>query len=241
MDIGVVRTEELSDELRVPVETIRRDLASLERDGVLDRVHGGAASLGQRRSEEPSFGERARAQEPAKSRMGLAAAALVRDGMTLFVDVGTTMLALARALPVTFRGVIVTNSMPLAAEFVRRPRVQLLLTGGRMRCDDMALSGRHALDLIEAVQADIAFIASGGVHPTSGLTDFYLDEVATRVAMMRNSAKSYVLADSTKFNRIAPFRVVGWDSVTGLVTDEHPPAGLQAALIDAAADLIVAG
>lgn len=240
-DSGAVRVQDLSDELRVSVETIRRDLMFLERDGVLDRVSGGAATPGQRCADEPCFSERLKAQEQAKIRIGLAAAALVHDGAIIFLDVGTTTLRVASALPKTFHGLVVTNSVPVAVEFARRPSVQVLLTGGRMRCDDQALSGQHALDLIEAVRADVAFLGAGGAHPTCGLTGFHLDEVATRLAMIRGSAKSYVLADSAKFNRVAPFHVAGWDSLAGLITEAEPPAGLQAALLESGAELIVAG
>ena len=240
-DSGAVRVQDLSDELRVSVETIRRDLMFLERDGLLDRIQGGAASPGQRCADEPPFADRIKAQASAKTRIGLAAAALVHDGAILFLDVGTTTLGVARALPKTFHGLVVTNSVPVAGEFARRPSVHVLLTGGRMRCDDQALSGQHALDLIEAVRADIAFLGVGGVHPTCGPTGFHLDEVATRLAMMRSSSKSYMLADSSKFNQVAPFHIAGWDAFAGLITEAEPPAGLQAALLESGAELIVAG
>lgn len=237
---GVVRTQDLSDEMRVSVETIRRDLAALEGEGVLERVHGGAASVDQRLSEEPSFVDRSALSESAKSRIGAAAANLVRDGATLFLDIGTTALSLAAALPMTFRGVVATNSLPAAAELAKRPHVDVLVSGGRIRGGDLAMAGQHSLDLLKDIRADVAFLGSGGVHPTSGLTDFHLDEVAGRRVMMRNSAKSYVLADSSKFNRIAPFHVAEWDALSGLITDQEPPAGLRTAVTNAGAEVIVA-
>jgi DeoR/GlpR family transcriptional regulator of sugar metabolism len=238
-EAGVIRTQDLSDELRVSVETVRRDLAVLESEGILERVHGGAASVDQRLSEEPSFLDRSAIGESAKSRIGAAAASLVRDGSTVFLDVGTTALNLALALPMTFRGVVVTNSLPAAAELAKRPHADVLVTGGRVRGGDLAMAGQHALDLLESIRADVAFLGSGGVHAASGLTDFHLEEVAGRHVMMRNSAKSYVLADSSKFNRIAPFHVGDWDAFSGLITDEEPPTGLHAAVTLAGAEVIV--
>lgn len=237
---GVVRTQDLSDEMHVSVETIRRDLAALEGEGVLERVHGGAANVDQRLSEEPSFLDRSALGESAKSRIGAAAANLVRDGATIILDVGTTALSLAAALPMTFRGIVVTNSLPAAAELAKRPGADVLVTGGRIRGGDLAMAGQHAVDLLADIRADLAFLGSGGVHATSGLTDFHLDEVASRRVMIRNSAKSYILADSSKFNRIAPYHVGQWDAFSGLVTDEEPPSGLRAAVANAGAEVIVA-
>ena len=239
-EAGVVRTQDLADELRVSVETVRRDMASLEHDGTLKRVHGGAVCSGQRQSEEPSFHERSVFAGPAKARIGLAAAQLVHDGATLFIDVGTTPLNVAYRLPAGFHGIVATNSLPVATELAKRPAVTVLVTGGRVRPDDLAMAGQHALDLLEDVRADLAFLGSGGVHPTSGLTDFHLDEVATRHVMMRNSAQTYVLADSSKFNVIAPYHVATWDAFTGLITDEEPPAVLRTAIALAGAEVIVA-
>jgi len=240
-EAGVVRTQELADELHVSVETIRRDLAALERDKVLERVHGGAAGLGQRLNEEPSFQERLRWQSPAKERIGRAAAALISLTATIFLDVGTTIMHVARALPREFQGIVVTNSLPAAAEVAKCPHAQLLVTGGRVRAGDLAMSGQHAVTYCDGIRADCAFLGSGGVHPVAGLTDFYLDEVATRQAMLRHSAKSYVVADSSKFNRIAPYVGATWDQLVGLITDETPPDGLAAAIAAAGADVIVAG
>ena len=239
-DSGAVHTNDLADELHVSVETIRRDLASLERNGAVERVHGGAVSLGQRLGQEPSFQDRSAASAPAKTRIGVAAAGLVQDGATLFVDVGTTALAVAAALPAGFHGIVATNSLLAAAELARRPGLTVLATGGRVRPDDMAMAGQHALALLECLRVDVAFLGSGGVHPTSGLTDFHIDEVATRHVMMRNSAKTYVLADSRKFNVIAPFHVATWDAFTGLITDAEPPAGLRTAIVNAGAEVVVA-
>ncbi|MDR0285411.1 MAG: DeoR/GlpR family DNA-binding transcription regulator [Propionibacteriaceae bacterium] len=239
-DLGVVRTQDLVDELGVSVETVRRDMAALERDGALERVHGGAVAAGQRLSVEPSFHDRTSAQGTGKARIGQAAARLVSDESTLFLDVGTTALCVAAAIPASFRGLVATNSLPVAIELARCPHATVLVAGGRLRSDDLATAGQYAIGLLEDLRVDLAFLGSGGVHPTSGLTDFHLDEIATRRAMMRNSARTFVLADATKFARIAPYHVAGWDSFTALITDEEPPAVLRTAVQRGGATVIVA-
>ncbi len=240
-EAGTVKTQELVDGLGVSVETIRRDLAALEEEGVLERVHGGATlvAFDQRIAAEPPYADRTLSGESEKQRIGQAAARLIREDSTLFLDVGTTALCVAQALPSDFRGIVATNSLPAAAEVAQRTQATVLVSGGQLSRANLAMAGQQALSLLEEVRADLAFLGSGGVHP-SGLTDFYLDEVATRRAMIRNSAQAYVLADAGKFNRIAPFRVAGWEDLAGLITDQDPPAGLSAGVHQAGGELIVA-
>ena len=235
---GVVRTLDLAKDLHVSVETIRRDLAELEREGVLERIHGGATLASQRLREEPSFRVRTQVSEPAKASIAKRAVDLIPDGATVMVDVRTTALSMAAALPDTFRGIVVTNSLPAANELARHPHIELLVTGGRVRSEDLAISGSHAMDLLSSIRADIAFIGSGGVS-VSGITDFHLDEVATRRIMINNSVKTYVLADSSKHNCVAPFHVSDWEDVTGMITDNEPPLGLRAAMEEAGAEVLV--
>jgi DeoR/GlpR family transcriptional regulator of sugar metabolism len=239
-DLGAVRTQDLSEELRVSVETIRRDLGQLEAEGLLERVHGGAAIPGQRQYREATFTDRSVHATTQKLSIGTAAAALVRDGNTVFIDVGTTAVHLAQALPISFSGLVATNSLPVAAELASRPAVEVLIGGGLVRTGDLAVSGPLTVQQFSDLRADIAFLSSGGVEPVSGLTDFNRDEVAVKRALIANSARAYVLADSSKFNRIAPYHVAGWDTLSGLIVDQNPPAGLRRAVTEVGGEIVVA-
>jgi DeoR/GlpR family transcriptional regulator of sugar metabolism len=146
------------------------------------------------------------------------------------IDVGTTALEVARALPITFRGTVATCSLLVAAELAGRPTVEVLVSGGRVRAGDLACSNAQALSFFADLRPDVAFLGSGGVDTGTGLTDFHLDEVATRRIILANTARSYVLADSTKFGRVAPHRVCGLEEFDGLITDEMTSAPLRAAI-----------
>ncbi|GAA2868725.1 DeoR/GlpR family DNA-binding transcription regulator [Streptosporangium fragile] len=227
----VVSTEELARELGVSVETIRRDLLLLERRGVLARVHGGATiALGPPTGEEAPFAERAGSGTEAKRLIGRAAAALVRTGQTIVIDVGTTAVNVARALPLDFSGTVATCSLLVAAELAERPGLDVLVCGGRLRGGDLALSNAIAQSFFADLHPDLAFLGSGGVDAATGLTDYYLDEVAVRRTILRNAARSYVLADSGKFGRIARHRVAGLDEFTGLITETDPPSSIRDAV-----------
>ncbi|WP_062206504.1 DeoR/GlpR family DNA-binding transcription regulator [Streptomyces sp. NBRC 109706] len=219
---GTLSTEALAAELGVSSETVRRDLAQLETRGALSRVHGGAAALSVARGltgEEAPFDERATEGREAKEAIGRTAAGLVRPGMTVVIDLGTTAVSVARALPADFRGLVATASLLVAGELAGRPGVEVLIPGGRVRGGDLVCSGPTAVSFFDGLHADIAFIGSGGVSADAGVTDFHFDEIATKSAIIRRSARTYVLADASKHGRIAPHRVCDFEACTGVIAD----------------------
>ncbi|WP_372444733.1 DeoR/GlpR family DNA-binding transcription regulator [Microbispora corallina] len=235
---GTVRTEDLAGALGVSPETVRRDLAILERRALLVRVHGGAVAAPSAAGEEPSHLERSTAQAEAKAVIGALAARLPRPGQTVVIDVGTTAVHAARALPASFRGVVATCSLLVAAELAGRPGVEVLVSGGRVRQGDLAVSNAHTLAFFGDLRADVALLGSGGVDARAGLTDHHLDEVATRRVILATTARTYVLADTTKHGRVAAHRVCGLDGFSGLVADGPPPPALASALVRAGAEVI---
>ena len=229
-----VSTDELVNRLGVSAETVRRDLALLEERGAIRRVHGGAASLLQRvTGEEPPFAERTVIHQDAKARLARVAAGLLQPGQTVVIDIGTTAVELARAIPATFRGTVATSSLLVAIELAARPGIHVLVSGGRVRAGDLACRGAHARSLFADVYADVAFIGSGGVDAAAGLTDYHLDEIDVRRTIIANSASSYILADSSKLDRIGPHRVCDLTAVTGLITDECTSPAVEAAVREA--------
>jgi len=229
----MVRADELAQRFQVSVETVRRDLRALQRDGVLDRVYGGATPA-HHRSVEATFDRRRGQHRNRKRAIARLAAAAIRPGETVVLDVGTTALEVARALPHSWHGRVLTCSVPVAVELAGRPRTEVLLSGGRVRDGDLALSGTHAQAFFADYYADRAFLGSGGIHPVAGLTDYHPDEVDTRRVVIERAERAYVLADSSKLGVIAVRTVCGLDRITAVLTDGEDNA-------DAAAELEAAG
>jgi DeoR/GlpR family transcriptional regulator of sugar metabolism len=228
--LRVVSAQDLARDLDVSLETIRRDFAELEKGGLLARVHGGATSTLPKRGDEASFSERSGAAADAKKQIGIAAMDQIEPGQTLFIDVGTTAVCVARAIPQDFSGVVATCSLLVAAELADRSNVEVLVSGGRLRRGDLALSNAQAQEFFADLQADVAFLGSGGIDADAGLTDYHLDEVAVRKIMIRHSARSFVLADSSKLGRIARHKVAGFHEFDGLITEVEPPSDIQDAI-----------
>src|SRR6516164_9852941 len=127
---SAVSADDLARQFGVSVETIRRDLRRLGDKGLLDRVYGGATRPAGR-SSEGSFAARSARRMEAKRAIARLAASLVQPGETVVIDVGTTGLEVARALPASFEGRVLTNSVPVAMELSARREIELQLCGGR--------------------------------------------------------------------------------------------------------------
>src|SRR2546429_4090172 len=130
---------------------------------------------------------------PANRAIARLAASLAERGDRVFIDVATSALEVARALPAAFEGRVLTNSVPAAMELSARREIELLLCGGQVRPGDGACSGAHAEAFFAEFYADRAFLGSGGVHPEAGLTDYYPAEVAVRRTIIDHTAMTYVL------------------------------------------------
>ena len=226
-EASAVSAEDLAGMLGVSVETIRRDLRGLRDQGLLERVYGGALSV---HSTEGTFAARSTTHHDSKRAIAALAAGLVEPQDTIVIDVGTTALEVARALPADFCGRVLTNSVPVAMELSARDQIELLLSGGQVRPGDAACYGAQADAFFAQVYVDKAFLGSGGVHAEAGLTDYYQHEVAARQVMIAHAGASYVLADSSKLGKVAVHRVCALTQVTAVITNaDSSETGAEAA------------
>jgi DeoR/GlpR family transcriptional regulator of sugar metabolism len=223
---GSAHVSELATTLGVSEMTVRRDLAELERDGKLTRVHGGAV----RSAAEPAFAEIVIERLEQKDRIGALAAGLVADGQTVMLDIGTTTLQVARHLRGRTLTVITTN---LAAyeELLPETSIELVLLGGIVRRNYRSLVGVLAEDALRQLRADVAFIGASGIDEHDlAVVDTTMIEVPIKRAMMAASARSVLLADSAKFGMRGVVRVCGVDALDALVTDDEVPPACRDAL-----------
>jgi DeoR family transcriptional regulator, fructose operon transcriptional repressor len=235
----MVRADELAEHFGVSVETIRRDLIALERDGETRRVYGGAVRAAPSPFEAP-FERRRAANAEQKRAMGRLAASLVEADDLLLLDVGTSVLEVAAHLPATFRGRVLTNSLLVVAELASREKIELLASGGRVRAGDLACSGPQTEAFFAGFYGGKAFLGSGAVHPTIGLTDYYPDEIAVRRIILDRAAELYLMADSSKLGQIALAKVCDLNELTAIITDDGVAASTVRAFEDAGVRLMIA-
>ncbi len=194
---GRVDVATLADTLNVTAETIRRDLTSLERAGVLRRVHGGAIPV-ERIGFEPAVETRDAVLIDEKERIAKAALAEVPEEGAIILDAGTTTARLAQALPVDRELTVVVNSPVIATILGTRANINVLMIGGRLRGKTLATVDDWALRPLADMYVDVAFIGTNGMSVERGLTTPDLAEAAVKRAMINAARRTVLLADHTK-------------------------------------------
>lgn len=217
-DSGRVDVVSLAVQFQVTAETIRRDLKTLDRAGVVRRVHGGAIPVG-RLDFEPDLAERETTAADEKDRIARAALAELPNEGTMIVDAGSTVALLAAALPVEFSLTVVTHSLPTAARLADHPGIQLHLVGGRVRHRTRAAVDAWALRAYGEIRADVLFVAANGFSTEHGLTTPDLAEAAVKRAAMAAARRVVLLADSSKHGQEHFARFGGLNDVDLLITD----------------------
>lgn len=238
---GVLTVEELSTSLAVSASTIRRDLHLLDRAGVLTRVHGGAAlasSLFADPDVHRPFAAVAEADAEAKGAVARAAAARVRDGEVVALDIGTTVRLVARHLrgrPVT----VVTSSLAVLDELRDDESVELVLLGGMVRRAYHSLVGVLTEDALHQLRVDRVFLGTSGIDRTGGVRDSSLVEVPVKRALVAAAGEVVVVADGRKLPGRGPLRVCGVEDVDILVTNAGADPGTVAACRAAGVEVVL--
>lgn len=214
-----VEVTDLAKYFDVSIETIRRDLKYLESENMLKRVHGGAVSVSgispirDRTSRQSIYWEE-------KLEIGSIVCRYIKDGQIIAMDSSTTNHAASQLIKKHFSKLtVITNYIPIITELAENPGINIIIPGGILRNAEMAIVGQQAIDNILNIHVDIALLSTNGISLENGLTDFGLDEINVKKAMLTVSDTSYILADSSKFDKTSMVRVCGVDAVDAIFTD----------------------
>jgi DeoR family glycerol-3-phosphate regulon repressor len=223
---GACRIRELADQLQVSGETIRRDIIEMARDGLIRKVHGGAAAADP--LQEPSFSQRMSTHAEAKQVIARLASAEVKNGDTLMLDTGSTTAFVAQALVNHRDLLVVTNSVDIARTLATRNGNRVYMAGGELRADDGAALGPTATDFIAQFHVHTAILSTGAIDIDEGLMDYDLAEAAFSRVVISRAERMIVVADHSKFGRRGLVGVCPLESVDLLITDRPPPAEFAA-------------
>ncbi len=237
-----VAVSELAERFEVTSETIRRDLETLDRRGILRRVHGGAVVTERLSLVEPDLADREPAHAAEKSRIAQAALAHLPGGVdgSVILDAGSTITRLAALLRPGAAGTVVTNSLPVAAQLAGLDQVGVQLLGGRLRGVTQACVGPEPLARLGALRCDVAFIGTNGLTPRHGLSTPDHDEAAVKRAMIAAARKVVVLADSSKIGIELLVSFAPSAAVDVLITDAGIPATDRQAFADEGIEVVIA-
>ncbi|MBF6090117.1 DeoR/GlpR transcriptional regulator [Nocardia cyriacigeorgica] len=238
---GRVSVTDLSEQYGVTSETVRRDLAVLDRMGLVRRVHGGAVPAAALTAIELGTSERETAHTTEKERIAKAAVEfLPPTGGSVLFDAGTTTARVAALLPADRELVGVTNSLPVATRLSGHAGVQLHLLGGRVRGVTQAAVGAETLRVLAGLRVDVAFIGTNALTPAHGLSTPDVDEAAVKRAMVASAHRVVVVADSSKIGREDFVRFAGIDEIDVLVTDSGIPASVRGELDGSGIEVVAA-
>jgi DeoR/GlpR family transcriptional regulator of sugar metabolism len=211
---GQVSVTDLSAEWGVSEDTVRRDLRDLADEGLVQRVHGGALPAAPAAAD---YGVRETLSSDVKRALGRAAAALIRPGQLVAVDGGTSTLELVRALPADLTCTIVTHSPLIAAELRHKPRVEVLLVGGRLFRHSMVAVGSETVDAIGRLKTDLFFLGATGLRPDTGATTGDWEEAAIKRAFCRAAAETVLMVSPEKWGAASPYQIVPAAELSTLV------------------------
>ena len=234
---GFATLDELVRALGVSESTVRRDLEALDQSGAIKRTHGGAVFSGDLRS-MPALDDRAAAAAPEKRAIGRATASLIDDGDAVLLDGGTTTLEVARALigrPVQ----VVTNSLPIANLLAASKETDLILIGGYVYPRTGVAMGPLAIATMQGIRVRSAIMGAGGIT-AEGIFNSNSLLVETERRMMQCAGEVIVVADHSKFGRMALSRLCGLDEVGTIVTDRGLADEFRAPIAAAGVTLRVA-
>jgi DeoR family transcriptional regulator, fructose operon transcriptional repressor len=238
---GRASVTELAHAYDVTTETVRRDLATLDKAGVLRRVHGGAVPVRALHLVEPGVGERETTRSQHKDAIATAAADFFPlSGASVLLDAGTTTARIAAQLPTDRELIVVTNSVPIAARLAATPSVSLQLLGGRVRGLTQAAVGEQTLRVLDTLRVDVAFIGTNAVTVRHGLSTPDSDEAAVKRAMVKAANYVVVVADSSKVGREDFVSFAPISSVDVLITDSEIGAADRAQLTRSGVEVMVA-
>ncbi|HUH49683.1 MAG TPA: DeoR/GlpR family DNA-binding transcription regulator, partial [Mycoplana sp.] len=201
---GRVIAADLADELGVSEDTIRRDLREMASAGLCRRVYGGALQL----SPSPSFSERVGVNVDRKEALARTTVTLIASGATIFLDSGSTNLAIARNLPAEKNLTVITNAPAIAAALVDRPGIEIIQIGGPIDRKTGAATGAKALRDAETLRPDVCILGVCGLHPDGGVTAFGFEDAEFKRFVAMHSRAVLTAVTNDKLSVAAPYAVV---------------------------------
>ena len=225
LEKGTVPLENLANHFKVSTNTARRDINELTKRGRIRKVYGGVSALPESETAPDliPLQERASRNSHAKDIIGRLAAEMVQDGMSIFMDSGTTVACMVPYLAERKNVTIITHSLNVMYEAAKYPSLSLIALGGYYNHSTNSYSGISTLDPLSTISANAAFVAATGVSLERGLTNTTYFEAETKKQIVKCSDKIILCADNCKFDKSSTISFFPFSRLYAVVTDKLPP------------------
>ena len=239
LERGAISVGSLAETLGVSTQTIRRDIDELCEGDTLLRRHG-RVEMDPNQLNTP-FDQRAGTNLAGKRDIGEAAAELIPDGATVFISIGSTPLAAARAMQRRKRLTVITNNLSAAMALSEEVSNRIIIPGGEVRLPDRDILGDEVTALFDKYRADFGIFGAAGIADDGALLEFHVAEVHAREQIRQNSRVSMLVIDSTKFGRLAPAVGESLLDVDHVIVDRRPDSQFDSLLDQLDDRLVIAG
>jgi len=220
-----ISIDELVDHFKVTPQTIRRDLNTLAKTNVITRHHGGACL--ESSTKNTGYLERKETNFEAKNKIAEKLVQLIPDNSSLFINIGTTTEAVAKALINHQNLKVVTNNIHVASILSENESCSIIVAGGEVRNNDGGIIGEATCEFIDQFQMDFGIIGISGIDDNGSLLDYDYREVRVSQSIIRNSRQVLLAADQTKFGRNAMIRLGNINEAHHLFTDVDPSENIK--------------
>jgi DeoR family glycerol-3-phosphate regulon repressor len=237
---GKVKVKELSQRFNVTEDCIRKDLKQLEHSGSLKRTYGGAIQVRQS-SHLYDISEREKIDISTKTVISKKALELIEDRETIFLDISTINILIAKALLTSKKRItVVTNMLEIANILsVSNNNITVVVVAGVLNKTLNGFTGATANDFIKKYKFDKAFIGSCGVDAfDKSITTFEIEDGTTKAAIIQASKKTFLVMESKKFNLDGNYKFAAIDDINAIITDEKPVEQIMEVLINSEIELI---
>ncbi len=219
-----VLSSDLSIQMTVSEDTIRRDLQELDEEGKLTKVHGGALS----KSFHFTIHNNDIYSLPEKKIIAHKAAKLIKDGMFVVLSGGTTIRELVKALPEALSATFITPSIPTALELLNHPNIEVIFIGNKLLKSAQMSVGAEAVSRLRDIKADYCFLGTNSIDAKEGITDLEWEVIEIKKAMINCANKTVSLAISEKLNSVQRLTVCTIHDIDTLITELQPTDALLA-------------
>lgn len=214
-----VLSTDLSAELNVSEDTIRRDLNEMSSSGLIKKVYGGALPLD---SQALTYRERISYNLEEKTVIARKVVNLINDSQVIIMSGSTTNLQLAKIIPSDINATIYTYSLPIALQLTEHPSVEVIFIGGKLYKPAQVTIGLDVVSSISQLRADYCFMGTGGINVEKGMTEPNWEVSHIKKCMIEASDKVIVLCTKNKINRVMRYPVTSISKINTIVTDESP-------------------
>ncbi len=235
---GYMNIDELAQLLDVSTQTVRRDIRKLSEQGLITRHHGGAGRVSSVMN--TSFEQRELSLTHEKRAMAEAIADYLPERCTVFITIGTTVEAVARALAGRRDLRIITNSLRVAQILYKNQDIEVMVPGGTLRAHNGGIVGPAAVSFVEGFRADYLITSIGAIENDGTLLEFDVNEATIARTMMAHSRHTLLVADHTKFHASAAVSIGNARKVKAFFTDIQPPATFNQLLEQEKVELVIA-